>query len=123
RTKMSPSQVLAMPSTASVISAGQGITGRLGASSPTLSDDSPFEVWYITGRAGQTVTITMTSSDFDSYLHIGKLGEQRMLANDDDSAGGNDAQLTFTFPSNGTYAIVANAFAAGASGSYRLQVR
>lgn len=123
RTKMSPSQVLAMPSTASVISAGQGITGRLGASSPTLSGDSPFEVWNITGRAGQTVTITMTSSDFDSYLHIGKLGEQRMLANDDDSAGGNDAQLTFTFPSNGTYAIVANAFAAGASGSYRLQVR
>lgn len=121
--RMSPAAVLAMPASSNVIRVGQSVSGQLGASSPTMSDNSPFEAWYFTGRAGERITITMRSSAFDAYLHIGRVGDQRMLANDDDSGGNTDAQLSFTLPADGTYAIVANTFAAGASGAYRLDVQ
>jgi hypothetical protein len=121
--RLSPQAVLAMPASANVIQAGQAVTGQLGPSSPTLGDNSPFAAWYLQGRAGERVTITMRSTDFDAYLHVGKLGEGAFLATDDDSGGNSDAQLTFTFPSTGTFAIIANTFAAGSSGSYRLEVQ
>lgn len=121
--RLTPQAVLAMSASANTIQPGRSVTGQLGPSSPTLGDNSPFATWYLTGNAGDRVTITMRSSDFDAYLHIGKLGEGRFLATDDDSGGNSDAQLTFTFPSSGTFAIVANTFAAGASGTYRLEVQ
>jgi hypothetical protein len=120
---LSPQAVLAMPASANAIQVGQAVTGQLGPSSPTLADNSPFAAWYLAGRAGERVTITMRSTDFDAYLHVGKLGEGEFLATDDDSGGNSDAQLTFTFPGTGTFAIVANTFAAGASGAYRLEVQ
>ncbi len=101
---------------------GQTVNGTLGASSTTLSDNSPFEAWYIEGRAGDRITITMRSSDFDAYVHIGRQGDRAVLGNDDDSGGSTDAQLSVTLPATGTYVIIANTFAAGASGSYRLEV-
>src|SRR5690606_3075828 len=121
--RMSPSAVLAMPASSNVIRVGQAVSGQLVSGSPTLSDNSPFEAWYFTGRAGERITITMRSSAFDAYLHIGRVGDQRMLANDDDSGGNTDAQLSFTLPADGTYVIVANTFAAGSTGAYRLDVQ
>lgn len=123
RSAMSPSAVLAMPvDPARSIRVGTPVTGTLGPDSRTLSDNSPFDAWYLEGRAGERVIITLRSSDFDAYVHIGRHGEQRLLANDDDSGGNTDAQLSFTLPANGTYVILANTFAAGASGRYRLEV-
>ncbi|MCW5826835.1 MAG: PPC domain-containing protein, partial [Gemmatimonadaceae bacterium] len=123
RSAMSNAAVLAMPvDPARRITVGTPVTGSLGADSCTLTDDSPFDAWYLEGRAGERVVITLRSSDFDAYVHIGRHGEQRLLANDDDSGGNTDSQLSFTFPANGTYVILANTFAAGASGRYRLEV-
>jgi hypothetical protein len=114
---------LAIPTNASrTIVVGTPVTGTLGAGNPTLSDNSPFEAWYLEGRAGERIVITMRSTAFDAYVHIGRQGDRAFLANDDDSGGNTDAQLSFTIPANGTYVIVANTFAAGASGSYRLEV-
>ncbi len=123
RTPMNAAGVLALPANNNVIRPGQPVSGTLGNSSPLLWDNSPFTAWYIEGRAGERVTITMRSSDFDSYLHIGRVGDRTLLANDDDSGGNSDAQLSFTFPSTGTYVILANAFSPTASGSYRLEVQ
>jgi hypothetical protein len=122
-TRLTPQAVLAMPASANTIRPGQTVTGQLGPSSPTLGDNSPFATWYLTGNAGDRVIITMRSSAFDAYLHIGRQGETRFLATDDDSGGNSDAQLSFTFPSSGTFVLVANTFAAGASGAYRLDVQ
>lgn len=122
-TRMTPAAALARPTDPSrIVRIGQTVTGQLGAASATLSDNSPFDAWYIEGRAGERITITMRSTDFDSYLHFGRQGDRSALANDDDSGGNSDAQLTITLPATGTYIILANTFAAGASGSYRLEV-
>lgn len=122
-TRLAPAAVLAMPTSSErVIRLGQAVTGTLNAASPTLSDNSPFEAWFFEGRAGERVTITLRSSDFDAYLHVGRQGDRTVLGNDDDSGGNTDAQLTVTLPSTGTYVILANTFAAGSSGSYRLEL-
>lgn len=121
--RMSAPAALALPTNAARrITVGTPVTGTLGASSATMSDNSPFDAWFIEGRAGERVIITMRATGFDAYLHVGRQGGDRALATDDDSGGGTDAQLSFTFPATGTYVILANTFAAGASGSYRLEV-
>lgn len=121
--RLTPQAVLALPASSNTIQVGRPVTGQLGPSSATLEDNSPFAAWYLDGRAGERVIITMRSSDFDAYVHVGQLGGREFLDADDDSGGNTDAQLTFTFPSNGTFVIVANTFSAGASGSYRLEVQ
>lgn len=121
--RLAPAAVLAMPTSSNrVLRLGQTVTGSLNASSATLSDNSPFDAWYFEGRAGERVTITLRSSDFDAYLHVGRQGDRAVLGNDDDSGGNTDAQLTVTLPSTGTYVILANTFAAGSSGTYRLEL-
>jgi hypothetical protein len=121
--RLAPAAVLAMPTNGErVLRLGQTVTGSLNASSPTLSDNSPFDAWYFEGRAGDRVTITLRSSDFDAYVHVGRQGDRNVLGNDDDSGGNTDAQLTVTLPATGTYVILANTFAAGSSGTYRLEL-
>jgi hypothetical protein len=108
------------------ITAGQTVTSQLTSESQLLTGLEPFEVWYLEGRAGERVTITMRSPDFDSFLHIGKTGtggKQELWENDDDSGGDLDSQLTVTLPSNGIYAVIAQSLESNGRGSYTLEVR
>lgn len=104
------------------IAVGETRASQLGSGSPMMSDDTPFETWYIEGRAGDRLTITMRSSDFDSYLRIGALGATESLASDDDSGGNLDSQITVTLPSSGVFVILANTLSEGESGSYTVTV-
>ena len=123
RSRLAPAAVLAGPADANTIRVGQTVTGRLGPENSTMADNSPFTAWYFSARAGERVTITLRSTEFDAYLHVGMLGGDAFLATDDDGGGNTDAQLVFTVPRTGTFVIVANTFSAGASGSYRLDVQ
>jgi hypothetical protein len=117
----STAQILAMPARADRrLRAGQPMSSQITGSLPLMSDRTPYEVWYIEGRAGEQVTVTMRSSDFDAYLHIGKVGAAESLATDDDSGGDLDAQVSVTLPTAGTYAVIANTVAADASGAYTI---
>ena len=74
-------------------------------------------------EAGKTYVITMRSDDFDSYLFL-EDGAGKVLAQDDDSGGGNtglDAQITFNCTKAGTYRIIATTFAADATGNFTLE--
>ncbi|MEM9089173.1 MAG: trypsin-like peptidase domain-containing protein [Cyanobacteria bacterium P01_F01_bin.53] len=102
---------------------GTPISGRLTRDSSILpSDDSYYDAYTFQGRSGQRVVVNMSSDNIDPYLIL--LSPQgRDLAQDDDSAGGNDARLAFTLPEDGTYTVLANSFGARETGSYALQVR
>ena len=104
------------------ISIGQTVSGTLDSNDAKDTDDTYFDQYVFRGRAGQSVTITMKSSAFDSYLHFGRVdgGSFDELKADDDSAGGNDSQITFTLTADGEYAIRANSLNAGAAGPYTL---
>jgi hypothetical protein len=105
------------------IRVGQTVNGRLEASDLRFPDRSHYDAYHITARRGERVRITMRSSDFDAFLHIGTPGgEWESLDSDDDSAGGTDARIEFTFPSAGVYEIRANSLDSAETGAYTLTV-
>ncbi len=84
--------------------------------------------WDFDVVAGDTVTITMhaTSGDLDSFLIVIDANNS-IIAYDDDSGGGKDAQIrNLRFPQAGTYTAVATRFhqAQGEStGTYTLSIQ
>jgi hypothetical protein len=89
-----------------------------------LSDGSLGQAFRFDGNQGECVVITMRSSEFDAYLELvtAPLGGSQ-LAKDDDSAGGRNAQIRYTLPSNGRYYITATSFGRGeALGAFELDL-
>lgn len=71
-------------------------------------------------EAGQSVTITLDSDDFDAYLQV-QDESGVVLIQDDDSGGNLNSALLFAAPATGTYTVVVSAFGGqDASGSYVL---
>ena len=82
-----------------------------------LSEDEPAIVYTFDGEAGQAITITLISEDFDPYLAL-EDEDGSELDTDDDSAGSLDSRIgPFTLPADGTYRIVAYSFASYSGGS------
>ncbi|MBC2779034.1 PPC domain-containing protein [Parasphingopyxis marina] len=116
---------------------GQTVSGTLTDASPVYMDDSygastrHYALYNLRGRAGQTVTVTLRSDDFDAYLEAGAmtpLGFAAVESNDDGLAGegedplGLDSRLTLTFVQSGTLTIRATTLGGGATGEYSLAV-
>lgn len=106
------------------IAANTPVTGEISDTDQEADDGSLFDLYRITVRAGEAVTITMRSSAVDSYVVVGQLmdGEWNQIAFDDDGAGGNNARLAHTFDAAGEYLIRANTVGAGKTGSYTIRV-
>jgi hypothetical protein len=106
------------------IRAGGRVSGRLSRSTPMLPDSSHYDQYLYSGRAGDRIRITLRSTDFDAYLRWGRVNGDRFQSEsfDDDGAGGTDSQLEVTVGGTGTYAIQANSYEAGQTGSYTLTV-
>jgi hypothetical protein len=102
--------------TAQPLTAGQGITDQL---------DDEHVLWLYRGQAGEQVTITMESAEFDTYVELGRMqgGAFSVLAenDDDDDAGTTNSRLVFTLPAAGEYVIRARAFSSG-GGAYTLRL-
>jgi serine protease Do len=101
---------------------GEWIEGDLNPTSNLLpSDNSYYNGYTFEGKAGEQVSIDMSSRDFDAYLIL-LTPNGRSTIKDDDSGGGTDAKITTTLPENGTYLILANSASPRAGGHYRLRV-
>lgn len=73
------------------------------------------------GKAGDTVTISMSSTDFDTFLVLqSPAGEE--IASNDDYARSLNSTIVITLPANGTYKVLARSFS-GQGGSYLVTVR
>jgi len=108
--------------TRGTLTRGGQASGVLTASDPRLNDNSVYHAYLYEGQAGETITIEVSSSEFDAYAIIQDQSRNK-LGEDDDSGEGTDALLTFTLPYTGAYRILANAYRAGAYGRYTLRVR
>jgi len=97
--------------------------GVLTDGSPTLQDGSLYEEHSFQGEAGQTVTISLESSEFDTYLILLGPNDQLLGENDDASSETLNSALTITLPIAGTYRVIANAYEPSGQGRYRLTVR
>ncbi|HYJ80612.1 MAG TPA: hypothetical protein VEW03_13450 [Longimicrobiaceae bacterium] len=111
-------------SRAVAVRAGGPHQGRLDDDDPLLGE-AHYDLYTYMGRAGERLTILMASSDFDSFVAIGRV-EQGMfaeLASNDDGEEGLDSVLEFTLPASGTYVIRARSLSGGETGAYTLEVR
>ena len=96
--------------------------GVLNDSDKQFESGSYFDTYEIEGSRGQRVSISLDSSDFDTYLGLLD-SEGTLIASNDDAAADNpNSYLSATLPSNGTYTLVATSYEQQ-SGDYRMVVR
>jgi hypothetical protein len=97
------------------VNPGQPINGAIpnGAADVTYS---------FPASAGQVVTITLTSDDFDAALRL-RDASGRELASDDDSAGNLNARIAdFAVPADGVYTVVVTSSSGTSSGRFTLML-
>lgn len=88
----------------------------------SLNEDVPAAIYTFAGRAGERVTITLTSDDFDAYLVL-RDADQHELLTDEDSAGNQNARIEgYVLPADDTYIIRAGALGGGVKGAYELRL-
>ncbi len=75
--------------------------------------------YQFTAKAGETLSISLSSDDFDTYLDVLD-SSGNVIASDDDSGGGLNSALFFSPPAAGAYTIVVRSFGGSATGSYTL---
>jgi hypothetical protein len=107
------------------LTSGSPVYGSLTSSDRAFTDGTYFDVWPYAGTAGEQVTFTLESDDFDTYLILRLMRSSGMddaeeVGTDDDSAGNLNSTLTLTLPETGTYAVIANSVSAGVQGAYLL---
>ena len=96
------------------------INGKLDSNSQTEDKDKTyFNIHTLEGKAGEQITIELTSNEFTPRL---LLADSEKLI-DYGYAAGNNARITVTLPATGTYYILANAAEAGKTGNYTLSWR
>ncbi len=98
------------------------VGGTLDVGDSIFGDGSFFDLYTFTGTPGETVVITLRSSDFDAYLIGGPTMDEALLVmhEDDDSGGGTDAELTVEIGASGEYVVLANTYEEGGVGAYVL---
>ena len=98
------------------------VNGRLDSNSRTQKNGkSYYNVHTFEGKAGEQITIDLTSNEFDSYLILLD-PEGKKIAEDDDGGSGNNARIIVTLPTSGTYTIIAFAHT-GETGNHTLSWR
>ncbi|HVT05429.1 MAG TPA: pre-peptidase C-terminal domain-containing protein [Thermoanaerobaculia bacterium] len=103
------------------ITCGQSISGSLATTDPksTVRTTSYADTYNFSGTSGSTVTITLTSTAFDTYAVL-KNAAGTVLAQDDDGNGGTNSKIVFTLTASGTYSIEATSYAASTTGAYTI---
>lgn len=115
----------ALPAAAqSAIRPGGSVQGVLNASDRALEDGSYFECFALQAQAGQRVSVTLRSNDFDAFLAVVQgrdCSAGEAVETDDDSAGGTDSRVETTLGS-GPYSIRVNTLGGGETGAYTLSM-
>ncbi|HNW93324.1 MAG TPA: PPC domain-containing protein, partial [bacterium] len=101
-----------------VLPRDRAVSGTLGAGSSMLTSGEYRDVYTFSGRAGERIAITMTSSAVDPYLCLRGHGVE--YDNDDARENSQDARLEYTLPATGDYEVFATTYRPGESGAYRL---
>lgn len=118
---MNPAILTGLPTDGRRLAVGDVVSGSLTAESPTIGDGRRAQAWLLEGRADESVVVVLESSAFDAYLFVTGPGLGEVLS-DDDGAGELNSRLTFTFPVDGAYLVVASQLSGGETGAYTIRV-
>jgi len=94
------------------------------ASTDCSSDGYFSDVYLVVLRPGQTLNVLMQSTAVDAYLGLVALGSNTVVDSDDDSGGGSNALMSYTYNGTATavFYIDAGTYDRGETGSYTLTV-
>jgi hypothetical protein len=101
---------------------GITLSGTVTTSEDCVTAGTYGDIYFLVLQAGQQLTVRMESTAFDALLELydGFTGE--LVAENDDGAGGNNAQIVYTATELSIFVINATTFGAGATGAYNLTV-
>jgi hypothetical protein len=91
-----------------------------------LIQQGPFyaDAYFILLRAGQSITVSMSSTSVDSFLQLVRNNTSTPLVqNDNRDATTQDAQITFTATATDYYAIFARTTGQNQTGAYTLSIQ
>lgn len=107
--------------TQTIIEVGQSVVGQLEFGDGQLISGEYQDVYQFIATAGQALQISLTSSEFDTYLMVGNdLGFQ--LVNNNADPSGTDSRVVATPPVDGLYTIYVTSNAVTEVGSYTLTI-
>lgn len=104
----------------------QGIAGRVNSgelqrSDRTLSSGEYYDEIVFEGRAGQRVTLDLTTSEFDPYLLVvAPSGDKE--SNDDFDGALDRSRLELTLSETGRYQILVTSYEEGETGDWQLRI-
>jgi hypothetical protein len=103
---------------------GPPVNGELTENDAQAEDESFYDLYVYRGRAGEAVTISLSSEAFDAFLSVGQVvnGEFQVLESNDDGPAGTDSLLRMTLPEDGEYLIRANSLMGGETGAYTIRL-
>lgn len=106
------------------ITFGRTVEGEIGENDGRDAQDRGYDAFVFSGTEGQRIQAIMRSGDFDTYLQIGRPGEEfTALSQDDDGLGeGFDSRLRFTLPETGEYVLRASPLGSEGKGLYSLEL-
>jgi 3'-phosphoadenosine 5'-phosphosulfate sulfotransferase len=107
------------------VRAGESVEDALDEDDPQDEDGGYYQQFTYQARAGERLTITVSSDEMDSYVMVGTgmYDDFQALAEDDDSGGDLDAELGWTAPESGEYTIQVSTAVPGQTGPFVLRVR
>lgn len=86
-----------------VISVGESFEG-------SLTSDEPSMTFALQGEAGQVVSLTLTSDDFDTYLTVLDSSGNVVAFNDDSNGERNSRIPNVTLPENDSYSVLVESY-------------
>ena len=104
-----------------LIQSGDILEGVLEAGDTVLADDgSLYDLYVYQGAPNDEVVITLRSDDFDAFLIGGPTEDDAfdLFEQDDDGAGGTDAEMVVTTNPSGEYFFLVNTYDPGQGGAY-----
>lgn len=114
---------LSGPAFADSLSPGQSGTGVLSSSNAKM-EGAYYDCVPLVAQTGQTVVVTMTSTDFDSVLYVGHGSDCASMSvderNDDGPQMGHNSQVTVTIEAGRTYWLRPTSLWSSTTGSYTL---
>jgi hypothetical protein len=107
------------------VRAGESVEGELDEDDAEDADGIYYQQFTYRARAGERLTIRVTSDDTDPFVRIGRgtYNEFETLAEDDDGGGELNAELSYTVPRAGEYVIQVSTAEPGQTGAFVLRVQ
>jgi len=105
------------PASVTTFDTGVDLSGRLEASDNTLTSGEYADTYTFTGTAGDRIALTVSSSEFDTYVFI--RGPNEFGDDNDDGPDGTNSRIDTVLPADGEYTVTVTSYQAEETGAYQ----